>query len=305
MSSLNEVCSVMRDDLDERYAHLRLPVPRMEQAISESMVKYGQISPLVACRRETDLAVVDGFKRLHAAKTLGLEAVTVRIMVLPEQAAVAAVLGLNRGSGSLMDVEEALVVRELCRVCGLNQVEVGTLLDRHKSWVCRRLSLVERLDERVQDDLRVGLVPVSLARELARLPRGNQPEVAAAVHRNGLTVREGSLLVSLVEQTTDRKQQKALVEDPRHYLEAHLGHEPASPKDPRLGPDASRLRREALGLIEGIARCQRQTQRATVTAWTSTERTLLAPLLTQLEQGAGDLAMGLHRIHAAWEVADA
>jgi ParB-like chromosome segregation protein Spo0J len=288
--------------LGEQYGHLRLPQPRLEQAVADSMARYGQISPLVACERESALAVVDGFKRLHAAQALGLEALTVRVMPLPERAAVAAVLGLNRGSGSLMDIEEALVVRELCRKHGLTQVEVGALLDRHKSWVCRRLSLVERLDEQVQDDLRVGLVPVSLARELVRLPRGNQPEVATSVHRNGLTVREGSLLISLVEQTSDRPQQKALVADPRRYLEAHQGHASASPKDPRLGPAAARLRWVALGLVEGLARCHRQTQNTTVVSWTTTERALVAPLLVQVEQGALGLATGLRHILAAWEV---
>ena len=44
-------------------------------------------------------------------------------------------LSLNRRFG-LSQVEEALVVRELCRG-GLSGVEVGILLGRHKSWVSR------------------------------------------------------------------------------------------------------------------------------------------------------------------------
>ena len=41
---------------------------------------------------------------------------------------------------------------------GLSQVEVAELLGRHKSWVCRRLALIERLGSKARDELRVGLL---------------------------------------------------------------------------------------------------------------------------------------------------
>ncbi len=63
------------------------------------------------------------------------------------------------------------MVRGLCREMKLTQVQVAELLGRHKSWVCRRLALAERLAEPVQDDMRLGLVNATVARELARLPR--------------------------------------------------------------------------------------------------------------------------------------
>ena len=44
---------------------------------------------------------------------------------------------------------------------------VAELLDRHPSWVSRRLGLLERLVEQVQDDVRVGLVSTTAAREIA------------------------------------------------------------------------------------------------------------------------------------------
>ena len=43
--------------------------------------------------------------------------------------------------------EEALVVHSLSHEDGLSQGEIAVLLGRHKSWVCRRLSLVERLSD--------------------------------------------------------------------------------------------------------------------------------------------------------------
>lgn len=61
-----------------------------------------------------------------------------------------------------------------------------------KSWVNRRLLLAEALSEELQADLRRGLVDATTGRELARLPRGNQREVAAVVQRRGLLVEAAS-----------------------------------------------------------------------------------------------------------------
>ena len=196
------------DALDQRYAELRIAQPRAEAAMATSMGRFGQISPVVAARDSGDdapLVLVDGFKRLAAARGLGFETLSVRTMPLSARASVAAVYSLNRGGRGLMDLEEALVVRKLVRELGLTQPEVGELLERHKSWVSRRLSLVERLCDEVQDDVRVGLIVPTVAREVARLPRGNQPEVAATVQQHGLTSREASVLVSLFEAITDRR----------------------------------------------------------------------------------------------------
>lgn len=65
-------------------------------------------------------------------------------------------------------------MRSLCRDHRLTPVEVGKALRRDKSWVSRRLMLAERLEGVLQDDIRLGLLAPTVARELASLPRGNQ-----------------------------------------------------------------------------------------------------------------------------------
>ena len=40
----------------------------------------------------------------------------------------------------------------------MTQVEVAELLGWHKSWVCRRLALVEKLTLKAREDLRLGLL---------------------------------------------------------------------------------------------------------------------------------------------------
>ena len=288
--------------LDVRYSRFRLPQPRHEEAMAASLRRFGQVSPIVASPHGESYAVVDGFKRLAAAERLGLGELRVRPLALTERAALAAIYGLNRGSRGLMDLEEAMVVRELVRGQGLTQPEVGALLEHDKSWVCRRLALVERLDESVQQDLRVGLVPVSVARELVRLPRGNQPEVAAAVHRAGLTSREACLLVDLFERTADRAVQKELLLSPRPAIEAHRCEAQQAPHDPRLGPSANALRRQAASTLESLARLDRLAIAVATADWTEPERRILAPILRQVSGVATRIGGSVASVASAMEV---
>lgn len=293
------------DALDVRYSRLRLPQPRLEKAMADSMRRFGQISPLVGTRRGEVVAVVDGFKRVQAAKANGVETLLVRVLALQERAAVAAVYGMNRGGRGLADLEEAFVVRELVRVHGMTQPEAGELLGRDKSWVCRRLMLAERLAPEVQDDVRVGLVPISVARELVRLPRGNQGEVAAAVHRHALTARDAALLVTLLEGTVERAQQQALLAEPRSYLDAHRGGTAAPPHDPRLGVRANRLRRQAAQTTEALARLQRLVQEVAVAELQVVERQVLGPAVRQVARVAGQAMASALGMADAMEKADA
>lgn len=71
-------------------------------------------------------------------------------------------------------MEEAWIVFALVREDGLAQVDVAELLGRHKSWVCRRLALVEKLGGEAEEELRVGLLSPTAARQVARLPQGTR-----------------------------------------------------------------------------------------------------------------------------------
>lgn len=279
---------------DERFAELRIPQRRAVDALTASMRRFGQISPVVGMPSEGGVVLLDGFKRLAAARNLTWTGLTVRILSLKPRAAVAAVYGLNQSGRGLVDLEQALVVRKLVRDLGMSQAEVGELLDRHKSWVSRRLALVERLADDVQNDVRVGLLRPTVARELVRLPRGNQPEVASAVHRHGLTSREASLLVALFERATSREEQETLLEQPRDVLEAHAPRK-GPPHDARLGGAANQVRRHARAVSEAAARLVRSLDDAPGT-WTDPEQSLMRPIL---EDARASTAHAAHTLEQA------
>lgn len=113
-----------------------------------------------------------------------------RVMEVNDTAAKAAMYGLNRAGGRTSELEEAWIVYALVREDGLPQVEVAELLGRHKTWVCRRLALIEKLGEEAKEELRVGLLSPTCARHVARLPQGNQGELLGLIRREALTVHE-------------------------------------------------------------------------------------------------------------------
>lgn len=305
MTAAEVTASVCVDRLDERYGCFRIPRPRQEAAVGESMRRFGQLTPVVAAERGDGPVVVDGFKRLHAARKIGIDCIDVRVLPLSEQAAVAAVYSLNRYGSGMTDMEEALVVRSLCREHGLAQTEVGEILGRHKSWVSRRLMLIERLSEQVQSDVRVGLVSVSMTREIVRLPRGNQPEVALCIHQNGLTVREASLLVTLFEKATDRSEQQALIERPRDALDKHRCGPTMAHYDPRLSAQSNRLRRLLIATLDRAAHLSRALCDSDMSSWTDTERSLLNPLLQRAKGSVSQLCDELREVRTSLGDSDA
>jgi ParB-like chromosome segregation protein Spo0J len=185
-------------EIGEHYGRYRLHVPEAERAMARSLERYGQLSPVVVCRREDRYELIDGFKRLAAARLLAqLSHLSGRLMEADERTVKAAIYGLNRAGGRTRELEEAWIVQALVREDGMSQVEVAELLGRHKSWVCRRMALIERLGAKARDDLRVGLLSPTAARQIVRLPQGNQAEVLDAMRREALSGAELAGVVDL------------------------------------------------------------------------------------------------------------
>jgi ParB/RepB/Spo0J family partition protein len=285
--------------LDERYGRLRIVHPVAHRAVRDSMHRRGQLMPIVACERDDVFAVVDGFKRLAAARELGLPTLLARVMLLAEAPAMAALVTFNRPGRGLSDLEEALVVRALCREQSLSQVEVAELVGRHKSWVCRRLSLAERLSQDVTDDVRAGLISSTVARELARLPRGNQGDLSSCIRQHGLTSREAALVVTLFTQTPAGPRQRALLDDPRTALQAQRPGPAPIACDPRLGPVTQRLHQRLCGTLRTCADLQAHLTASTPSAWSTPERQVLLAVLTEAQQTTARLARKLDEVAQA------
>jgi ParB-like chromosome segregation protein Spo0J len=220
------------ETLGERLGVLRLCEPDAVLNMRRSLERHGQLSALSVFTASSGLEVIDGFKRLRAARVLGWNEVRAHALDVDAVGAKIAVALLHERSG-LTELEQAWLVRSLYRDEHLSQPEIGAHLRRHKSWVSRRLLLAEGLDEAVQADVRLGLLAPRAAAELAQLPRGNQKPVAELVTRTGMTTRQTARLVA------------ELLAQPSEAARASLLRDRLEHPGPRAAPCPTRRARTA------------------------------------------------------------
>ena len=259
--------------------------------MARSLERYGQLSPVVVCRRQDRYELIDGFKRLSAVRGLAqIPCLSARLMEADERQAKAAIYGLNRAGGRTRELEEAWIIQALVREDGLSQVEVAELLGRHKSWVCRRLALIERLGPKAKDELRVGLLTPTAARQIARLPQGNQTEVLAAIRREALSSAELGGVVDLWLRCSERRQQEYLLAHPREALSQAKGVLPAV-RDPRLSEAGNQVWKRVGMLLDVLGRMEVWLAHQGRTGLTPEDRVILLPRFQRLARDAGSVAV--------------
>lgn len=252
----SEPIEVVLEHLGERYRRYRLASRQAEEAMARSLERCGQLSPIVVCRREDRYEVVDGFKRLAAARALeGLDRLVAKVLDADERSVKVAIYGLNQVGGKIRALEESWLVHALVREDGLSQVEVALLLGRHKSWVCRRLALIEKLCEEARDDLRLGLLTPRTAREVLRLPLGNQQALLDSIHRESLTSTEIKGVVDLLLACGGSSQERSVLARPRDALAQDRACV-TIPRDPRLSREGNKVMQRVEALIAFVTRME-------------------------------------------------
>ena len=279
------------DGIGSHFGRYRLHTPAAERAMAHSLRRYGQVSPVVVCLRQSRHELIDGFKRLGAARSLGdISSLVARVMEVNDTAAKAAMYGLNRAGGRTSELEETWIVFALVREDGLPQVEVAELLGRHKTWVCRRLALIEKLGEEAKEELRVGLLSPTCARHVARLPQGNQGQLLGLIRREALTVHELEGVVNLLLSAPSGDQQRYVLEAPREAL-SQAGGRPLPARDPRLSPAGSQVWRRLGMLLDLLGRMESWLSREGRAGLTPKDRQVLAPRFERLARDATSVAM--------------
>ena len=276
--------------IDQRYATLRLVEPEELSRIRGSIERMGILSPVLVATaiEDTRLVLVDGFKRARIATDRGDATIWVRRLAVDATAAKVAMIAANAGHRGLCDVEEAWIVRSLCREHKLTQAEVGKALRRDKSWVCRRLMLAERLEEVLQDDLRLGLLSSTVARELARLPRGNQVAMASSIRAHGLTSRHAHRIVTELLRTSDPAARAEVLANPLRYLGA--AELPATrTTDPRLGKRANEVRESLLSVGRASERCTQAVARCAPVGLVGDDARILSSLVERTLRSATEV----------------
>ena len=190
---------------------------RIEQ-VERSMYLHGQLQPVVARVCEHGYQIIDGHKRFYVANDLFMKTLQCLVLDVDETQARVLMLSYNRTPQTMESWEEALVLKDLVERYDVSQRELSKLTGYSRSWVSRRLGLVSKIDEEVASQIRMGVLSGSHARALMRLPRGNQAEVARAIHSWGFTSRQSDSLVDAYLEAEDEAHQHRILANPERVL---------------------------------------------------------------------------------------
>lgn len=237
-----EVVTLPVEKLSTSYLCVRCIRPALVEQMASSLGTRGQLTPVVAAREAEKVELIDGFKRQAAAKRTGLATLRVIVVELDEVARWSTMLALNQGAGRMTELEEALVIQRLMAQ-PLTQLQVSQLVQRHKTWVSRRVGLLERLHPELVEAMRLGLLHPGVARRLLALPQGNQLLLATAAQQARLGPRDTELLVGLWQRAKDHEVRKQLLAQPAAALKAAFPELSRPPVDPRLTAEGRQLSR--------------------------------------------------------------
>jgi len=244
---VSTVMNVPLEQMDLSLSRLR-QLPKSEiEAMKRSLEAKGQLSPLVAGKYEGRLMVLDGFVRYLAAQRLGWSELKVEVVETTPVQMKGQMYVRNQARGFVL-YEECRLVRELSEQDGLNQVEIGELLERHKSWVSRRLSLVAQLSESLWEEAALGGLGSGSLTTLAQLQPRNQEEAWAVIKREELKPAESKLFVDLYRKAKDPEARSYLLEHPREALKMARGKKGMETAEVRLGAAGQKV----LGLLNSL-----------------------------------------------------
>jgi ParB-like chromosome segregation protein Spo0J len=214
--------------LELKYERSRLRAPESVLRLAESIESRGQLVPVLAVETaEFGYVLVDGYLRVSALKRLCLD--TADAWIWRDEESDALLHGLAGAQGRHWDVyEQACLVRCLHVEHGVSPTRIATLTGRNKSWVSRRLSLVESLSEDVVELVREGHVSAWCAlRVLPPLARANKAHAVALAGRlksEGISTRELALFFDHFKKAA-KKTRENMVAEPRLFLKTLAAEE--------------------------------------------------------------------------------
>ena len=185
--------------MDLRYAHTRIKNATTLARMQNSITRYGQIVPVLAVSEGNNFILIDGYLRLKALKACGHDCIKLRVVAEDEADSLFVLLAKNNDRQWEV-IEQASLIQELHSRFSYSFGEIAKRLGRDKSWVKRRLDLVESLPEEIKQAVMAGKVSSwSASHVLAPLSRVNEQDAVRLTDKllkDSLSTRE---LVRLYE----------------------------------------------------------------------------------------------------------
>jgi ParB/RepB/Spo0J family partition protein len=210
--------------LELRYAHIRIKNEARVRRLADSIAHHGQLEAMLTvsgCEGDR-LILVDGYQRHAALKYLGHDAGLVVIVDEPEIQAIYHLL-IHRGERQWEAIEEAGLIQELHRRFGCSLSEIGRRIGRDKSYVKRRMDLLESLPEDILSQVLTGVISTwAASRVLMPLARANGSDatrLAAHLALEPMSTRELQLFYDHY-QKANRQVRERMLNHPKLFIKA-------------------------------------------------------------------------------------
>jgi ParB family transcriptional regulator, chromosome partitioning protein len=178
--------------LELRYDDLRIRDAARRRRLIASVAEIGQQVPVVVIAEGDRLVLIDGYLRVEALRRLHRDTAAATAWPLSEPEALLQHRHLTAASRHTA-LEDAWLLARL-RTHGLSFEDLARRLCRSKSWVSRRLALLDGIATAAQAAVRAGIVPPHAAMKyllpLARANRGHCEQLIAGLGATAVSVRE-------------------------------------------------------------------------------------------------------------------
>ncbi len=206
--------------LDLRYKHTRINNDKTLLSLQNSIHEYGQIVPALAVAEQEKYILIDGYKRLLALTACGHDSIKLQLVCAGESDSLFLLL-VQTNERKLEAIEQAALIQELRSRFTCSFSEIARRLGRDKSWVKRRLDLLESLPEEVHHAVMTGkLSSWAASRVFVPLARANEQDcldLTRKILKDPLSTRE---LVSLYKHygKSNRTVRKRIIADPALFV---------------------------------------------------------------------------------------
>jgi ParB family chromosome partitioning protein len=208
--------------------------------LAEDIEREGQLKPIIVRphpEKPNVYQVVDGEHRVRAFRKLGRSLIRAEVRALSDEEAFFLAMRVNQMHGKRLEgLEEGLHIKKMMNEFGYTQTQIAEKFNKTQAWVSYRLRLAERLSPETKEAFITRVIKISHARELAELPKEDQPAVVARVVNERLSFKDTETLVHALKEHPDKKEEiltkpiNELTPPPKDIQEFEEEHGPEQPK---------------------------------------------------------------------------
>jgi ParB family chromosome partitioning protein len=241
--------------LDLRYESLRVHRQDRERRLLASIAEHGQQVPIVVvaiAEEPNRFVVIDGYKRIRALRKLGRDTVDAAVWDMSETEALILDRSLRTAEGETA-LEQGWLLSELYSSLDMSLEDLALRFDRSKSWISRRLALVQELPQSVQQYVRLGKIGAHAAMKylvpIARTNKLSCERLADEIARHQFSTSEVGLIYDAWRKGPTYVQ-NSIIDSPKLFLRSRREIEEYDPESVDAGKELLRN----LDIVGGIAR---------------------------------------------------